>query len=64
MIEHDEATCLWCARAARVGVDGYWCATCSVHHDWSGFSHEDWSRLCTCGCRCPERADLRQWERR
>lgn len=30
-----------------------YCKTCDVEHDWSGFTHADWSQFCACGCRCP-----------
>jgi hypothetical protein len=31
-----------------------YCDTCKVEHDWSGFTHADWSDFCACGCRCPD----------
>ena len=30
------------------------CKTCKTPHDWTGFTHADWSNRCSCGCRCPE----------
>jgi len=36
-----------------MGKNIVFCKICQTEHDWSGYSHADWSAFCACGCRCP-----------